>query len=55
MTKREYYHTCRDMARTVRGMEFLMGTLRTPSAHMRPIHFLIIRAAIRDIHPRSKP
>lgn len=53
MTKRDYYNICRDMARTRRGMEFLHGCLRDPSPRMRPIHLLIIRAAIRDIHPRQ--
>jgi len=49
MNKREYYHTCRDMARSRGGLEFLNGCLRNPSPWMRPIHSLIIRAAIRDI------
>ena len=49
MTKREYFNTCRDMARTRRGREFLHGCLRNPSAWMRPIHLLIIRAAMRDV------
>jgi hypothetical protein len=53
MTKRDYYNAARDMARTRRGMEFLHGCLRDPSPRMRPIHLLIIRAAIRDIHPRQ--
>lgn len=53
MKKRDYYNTCRDMARTQRGLEFLHGCLRDPSPWMRPIHSLIIRAAIRDIHPRG--
>ena len=48
--KREYYHECRDMARTREGLNFLFATLREPSPYMRPIHLLIIRAAIRDIH-----
>ena len=52
MTKREYYNLCRDMARSRRGMEYLHGCLNTPSKGMRPIHSLIIRAAIRDIHPK---
>lgn len=49
MTKRDYFNTCRDMARTHRGREFLHGCLRDPSAWMRPIHLLIIRAAMRDV------
>lgn len=53
MKKRDYYNTCRDMARTQRGLEFLYGCLRDPSPWMSPIHSLIIRAAIRDIHPRG--
>jgi hypothetical protein len=53
MTKRDYYNTCRDMARSHRGMEFLLACLRDPSPWMRPMHLLIIRAAIRDIHPRQ--
>ena len=50
--KRDYYHLCRDMARTQRGIEFLNGCLREPSAWMRPIHLLIIRAAMRDVTGR---
>ena len=54
MKKRDYYHTCRDMARTRKGLEWLHGCLRNPSPWMRPIHSLIIRAAIRDIYPTTK-
>jgi len=49
MKKRDYYHLCRDMARTQRGIEVLNGVLREPSPWMRCIHLLIIRAAMRDV------
>ena len=52
--KSEYFHKCRDMARTARGMEFLRACLNNPSPSMRPIHSLIIRAAIRDIEWHGK-
>lgn len=52
-SKRDYYNQCRDMARTRQGLSFLFATMRDPSPWMRPIHLLIIRAAIRDIHPTN--
>lgn len=54
MKKRDYYNTCRDMARNKNGIQFLFACLNNPSPWMRPIHLLIIRAAIRDIHPNKK-
>jgi len=52
MEKRDYYNVCRDMARNKSGLDFLFACLKNPSKWMRPIHSLIIRAAIRDIHPK---
>jgi len=54
MKKREYYNLCRDMARNKSGLDFLFSCLKNPSNWMRPIHSLIIRAAIRDIYPKAK-
>jgi hypothetical protein len=52
--RREYYNTARDMARTSRGLQWLMGCLRDPSPAMTFHRIKIICAAIRDIHPKTR-
>lgn len=53
-TRRDYYNTARDMARTRRGLEWLCAAMRDPSPQMTAHKIRVIRAAIRNIHPTTK-
>ena len=54
-TRRDYYNTARDMARTRRGLEWLFASIKHPSPQMTPYKIRVILCAIRDIHPHFKP
>ena len=55
MTKRrDTYNYARDMARTPEGLRWLLASNANPNKYMTPFHIRVIKAAIRDIHPKIK-